>query len=177
MSKLQTDDELQTEPSETERDDEEKSSYPEKEKGIKQIFIAHGKNTDLVDQLKNILIQFHIPYTIAEEESNQGRPISKKVSELMHECSCAIFIFTKEEEKQDSDGNTAYVPNANVVFELGAASVLYENKIVIFKQEGVEFGSGFTDLGYISFEEDLNTKAMELIKELVDLGLLKISPT
>ena len=144
----------------------------------KQIFVAHGKNHKPLDQLKTILNQFKIPFKIAIDESNQGRPISQKVSDLMHEYSSAIFLFTKDEETKDKDGNLIYQPSDNVVFELGAASVLYGDKIVIFKQNGVSFGSDFKDLGYISFEdEQLNAKTIDLMKELVDLGLLKVTPT
>ena len=148
------------------------------EEKIKQIFVAHGKNMKPLEQLKNILDQFNVPYKIAIDEANQGRPISLKVSELMRECTSAIFLFTKDEETKDLEGNIVYRPSDNVVYELGAASVLYGNKIVIFKQEGVSFGSDFKDLGYISFDDDkLDAKAMDLMKELVGFGLLKVSAT
>ena len=143
----------------------------------KQIFVAHGKNHKPLEQFKIILEQFKIPYKIAIEESNQGRPISQKVSELMRECSSAVFLFTKDEEIKDGEGEISYRPSDNVVFELGTASILYGDKIVIFKQKDVKFGSDFKDLGYISFEDDLGAKSMDLMKELVDLDLLKISPT
>ena len=156
-------------------------SVPIQEKQIekpKQIFVAHGKNTKPLEQLKNILDQFKVPYKVAIDEANKGRPVSKKVSDLMQDCSSAIFIFTKDEETKDLEGNTVYRPSDNVVFELGAASVLYENKIVIFKENGVSFGSDFKDLGYISFDSDqLGAKTMELMKELIGFGLLKISAT
>ena len=153
-------------------------SFKEDKQTPKQIFVAHGKNHKPLEQLKPILDQFKIPYKVAIDESNQGRPISQKISDLMHECSSAIFLFTKDEETKDNEGNSVYRPSDNVVFELGAASVLYGSKIVIFKQQGVSFGSDFKDLGHISFEDDqLNAKTMDLIKELVDLGLLKISAT
>ena len=94
----------------------------------------------------------------------------------MHECSSAIFIFTKDEETKDVDGNIIYRPSGNVVYELGAASVLYGKKIVIFKENEVSFGSDFKDLGYISFETDkLDAKTIDLMKELVGFGLLKVS--
>ena len=148
------------------------------EEKIKQIFVAHGKNRKPLEQLKNILDQFHIPYKVAIDEANKGRPISQKVSELMRECTSAIFLFTKDEETKDMEGSTIYRPSDNVVYELGAASVLYGNKIVIFKQEDVSFGSDFKDLGYISFDDDnLDAKAMDLMKELVGFGLLKVSAT
>lgn len=51
-------------------------------------------------------------------------------------------------------------------------------KIVIFKEEGVDFASDFSDFGYISFEKDkLDAKAMDLMKELVGFGILQISAT
>ena len=158
-------------------DPTDKLSSLENKQTHKQIFVAHGKNRKPLEQLKPILDQFNIPYKVAIDESNQGRPISQKVSDLMRECSSAIFLFTKDEETKDNDENIIYRPSDNVVFELGAASVLYGNKIVIFKQNGVSFGSDFKDLGYISFEDDqINAKTTDLMKELVDLGLLKISP-
>lgn len=150
----------------------------EEQQKTKQIFVAHGKNTKPLEQLKSILDQFQVPYKVAIDEANAGRPVSKKVSDLMRECSSAIFIFTKDEETKTLDGNTVYRPSDNVVFELGAASVLYENKIVIFKENGVSFGSDFKDLGYISFDTDqLGAKTVELMKELIGFGLLKISAT
>ena len=158
--------------------EEPTSSKKTEEEKTKRIFVAHGKNRKPLEQLKNILDQFNVPYKIAIDEANQGRPISQKVSELMRECTSAIFLFTKDEETKDLEGNTVYRPSDNVVYELGAASVLYGNKIVIFKQEGVSFGSDFKDLGYISFDDDkLDAKAMDLMKELVGFGLLKVSAT
>lgn len=145
-------------------------------KKTRQIFLAHGKNRKSLEQLKNILEQFNVPYKVAIDEPNQGMPISQKVSELMRECTSAIFLFTKDEKTTDLEGNIVYRPSDNVVYELGAASVLYGNKIVLFKQEDVSFGSDFKDLGYISFDDDnLDVKALDLMKELIGFGLLKVS--
>ena len=57
---------------------------------------------------------------------------------------------------READGETEEVwrPSENAVYELGAASILYENRIVIFKEKGVTFPSDFSDLGYIEFEKD-----------------------
>ncbi len=143
----------------------------------KKIFIAHGNNKTPLDQLKTILDQFSVPYVTAIEEAHKGRPISIKVADLMKSCSSAIFIFTSDEEYCGKSGEVTYKPSDNVVYELGAANVLYGNKIVIFKEEGVEFASNFKDFGYISFEKDkLNAKAMDLFKELIAFGFLKVVP-
>ena len=143
----------------------------------KLIFIAHGKNKKPVEQLKGLLDQFNVPFVIAEEEPHSGRPISIKVAQTMQTCSSAIFVFTSDEEYMTSSGDKVFKPSDNVVYELGAASVLYGKKIVIFKEEGVEFASDFKDLGYISFEKDkLNAKAIDLLRELIGFGFLKVVP-
>lgn len=146
----------------------------------KKVFIAHGKNRTPLDQLKNALDTFKVRYAVAIDEPNAGRPISRKVAALMRdECSSGIFIFTADERfaREIAGGETEEVwrPSENVVFELGAASILYENRIVIFKEKGVTFPSDFSDLGYIEFEKDqLVAELGSLFSELVSLDILEV---
>lgn len=140
------------------------------------IFVAHGKNKKSLEQLKRILDQFRIPYKVAVEEPNLGRPIGTKVKEVMQGCNCAILIFTADEEFKDNEGKTVWRPSENVVYELGAAGYVYGNRIVIMKEDGVDFPANFRDLGYISFSRDaLEAKAMDVLKELIGFGIVKVS--
>ncbi len=164
------------EPEENEKQ-EETITPPCTQAKPKQIFIAHGKNKTPLEQLKRILDQLKVPYKVAIDEPHGGRPISQKVAETMNSCTSAIFIFTADEEVLDSQGNKTYRPSDNVVYELGAAGILYGKNIVIFKEEGVTFASDFSDIGYIKFDKDnLHAKASELLGELIGFGLLKIIP-
>jgi len=141
-----------------------------------QMFIVHGKDVTPLEQLKKILLEFKIPFKVAVDEPHVGRPISQKVSELMKSCTSAIVIFTADEEYADTKGNKFYRPSDNAVYELGAASILYGDKIVILKEEGVSLASDFSDLGHITFKKDeLDAKSMQLIKELIGFGLLKFT--
>jgi len=141
----------------------------------RQIFIGHGKKKGPLEELKKILDQFKIPYKVAVDEPHGGRPISQKIADLMNACSAAIFIFTKDEELHDKDGNTIWRPSENVIYELGAASVLYGTKIIIFKEQGVNFASDYQDLGYISFEgTDIASKALDLLRELIALEFVRL---
>lgn len=146
----------------------------------KKVFIAHGKNRGPLEEIKKILSQFRVPIAVAVDEPHAGRPISTKVAQLMRdECSSAIFIFTADERfiREGSDGETVEVwrPSENVVYELGAASVLYDRRIVILKEKRVSFPSDFSDLGYLEFEADqIQAQTANLFSELVTLDIIEV---
>ncbi|MEE9282927.1 MAG: TIR domain-containing protein [Nitrososphaerales archaeon] len=144
----------------------------------KQIFVAHGKTKKPLEQLKRILEQFKVPFQVAIDEPHVGRAISSKVAQIMESCTSGIFIFTGDEEFTNPEGTSVSRPSENVIFELGAGTILFKGKIVIFREEGVSFGSDYTDYGHITFEKDkLDAKAFELMKELIGLGFLQVNPT
>ncbi len=129
-----------------------------------------------MEQLKEILDQYKIPYKVAVDEPNQFRPISQKVADIMKECGAAILIFTADEELRGLEGDTIWRPSENVVYELGAASVLYGKKIIVFKEAAVHFPSNFRDIGYISFDKDqLAAKVNDLFREFIAFGLIKVT--
>ena len=144
---------------------------------ILQFFIGHGKDKEALEQLKSILNQLGIPYLVAQEEPNAGRPISEKVKDLMDSCTGGIFVFSADEKFKDLEDNTIFRPRENVVYELGAASYKYDQRIVIFKEKGVSLASDFRDLGYIEYDKgQLAGKTMDLLKELIALKAVKILP-
>lgn len=140
------------------------------------IFVGHGGNKKPMEQLLKILNEYRIPHKAAIEEPNRARPIPQKVAETMRECGAAILVFTADKEYFDKDGNSVWRPSENVSHELGASSVLYGERIVIFKEKGIELASNFSSVGYIEFEKDkLSDKGIELFRELVSMGILSIS--
>ena len=166
-----------TEEGETEVPEIHEQKKQEKTDKPRQIFVAHGKNKKPLQQLKAILTQFHVPFQVAIDEPHKGRAISEKVAEIMKKCTSGIFIFTADEETVDNEGKKVLRPSDNVVFELGAGTVLYETNIIIFREEGVEFGSDFTEYGRYTFEKDkLDAKALDLMKELISQGFLQVMP-
>jgi predicted nucleotide-binding protein len=140
------------------------------------IFVAHGKKTAPLEKLQKILASFQIPHKVAVQEATLGRPIPQKVKDTMAQCGSAILIFTRDELFHDKDGNEVWRPSENVVYELGAASFAYEDRVVIFKEKGIDFPTNFQSIGYIEFEEDsIDAKTTDLLKELVGFGLVKIT--
>ncbi len=140
------------------------------------IFVGHGSNRKPMDQLLKILNEYSIPHKQAVDEPSRARPIPQKVAEVMRECGAAILVFTAGKEYFDRDGNSIWRPSENVSHELGAASVLYGDRIVVFKEKGIELPSNFSSVGYIEFEKDkLGEKGIELFRELVSMKIVSIS--
>ncbi|MCA9879746.1 MAG: nucleotide-binding protein, partial [Thermomicrobiales bacterium] len=114
------------------------------------------------------------------DEAHAGRPVSEKVATMMREnCSAAIVIFSADEKflREGTDGELKELwrPSENAVYELGAASVLYGRKIIIFKEDKVVLPSDFSDLGHISFHGDeIQSRWTELLRELKAHGIVEI---
>lgn len=140
------------------------------------IFVGHGGNKKPMEQLIKILNEYGIPHKEAVDEANRARPIPQKVADTMRECGAAILVFTADQQYFDKDGNSVWRPSENVSHELGAASVLYGDRIVVFKEKSIELPSNFSSVGYIEFDKDkLSDKGIELFRELVSMKILSIS--
>jgi hypothetical protein len=159
-------------------DDERPAAPSPVTQGPKPIFVGHGKNTGPLEKLEKILAGFQIPYKVAVAEPNLGRPIPAKVKDIMLECGSAILIFTKDHRFTNEAGDEVWRSSENVGHELGACSFAYEDRIVIFKEQGLDLPTNFSSIGYVEFEENgIAAKTAELLQELIGFGLVKITPT
>jgi hypothetical protein len=144
----------------------------------KPIFVGHGKNKQPLQQLQALLAAFQIPHKVVVDEANLGRPISQKVKETIQQCGSAILIFTRDEKFLNEAGAEVWRPSENVIHELGATSFVYGDRIVIFKEKGLNLPSNFQNIGYIEFDGDgIQARTAELLKELIGFGLVKVTPT
>lgn len=141
----------------------------------RKIFVAHGRKLEALDAIKKALDRLKVPYVVAVDEPHAGRPISQKVAHLMKECSAGIFIFTPDEVFLNEKDEKIFRPSENVIYELGAGSVLWGGKIVILKEESVFFPSDYRDLGYVSFSmANLASIQSNLLMELIGLDFVKL---
>lgn len=149
---------------------------PDKRKRPNKLFVGHGRNKKPLEQLTKILRDLGIPYLVAEDEANVGRPISQKVRDTMDQCGAAILIFSADIEHFDKDGNSIWHSSENVSHELGASAVMYDDRAILFKEQDVNLASNFSGIGYIPFEKDrLDAEMGALLRELVALKFLKLS--
>jgi hypothetical protein len=131
------------------------------------IFIAHGKNMDIVDQVQTLLDMADIKGEVAEAEESAAIPVPEKVLTAMRRCNAGIIIVSVEERRKDADGH--YAINENVLIEVGAAFVLYDKRVVLVWDKRLPVPSNLQGLYRCEFEGNelswtAGTKLMKAIK-------------
>lgn len=139
---------------------------PEDKSAPLRVFIAHGKNMGIVEQVETILGLSDVENEYAEAEESPAIPVPDKVLDAMRRCSAGIICVSVDEGKTDADGN--YTINENVLIEIGAAFVLYERRVVLVWDRRLPVPSNLQGLYRCEFEgDDLNWDAgMKLMKAI-----------
>ena len=114
-----------------------------------RVFISHGKNMDVVDQVKDVLGLYDIKFEVAVEEETTAIPVSDKVLNGMRNCQAGVMVVTADEQaKVGSD----YIINNNVLIEIGAAFVLYNKRVVLLWDKRLKVPSNLSGLYRCEFE-------------------------
>ncbi len=133
-----------------------------------QVFISHGKNMGIVDQVQTLLEMADIKAEVAETEETTAIPVPEKVFSAMRRCKAGIIVVSVEESSKDANGN--YAINDNVLIEIGAAFVLYDKKVVLVWDKRLAIPSNLQGLYRCEYEGDdlswnAGMKLMKAIKE------------
>ncbi|RJP82721.1 MAG: hypothetical protein C4524_00275 [Candidatus Zixiibacteriota bacterium] len=135
-----------------------------------KVFIAHGKNHAIINQVKEILETYDIEYEIAVEEETAAIPVPSKVMAAMRRCQAGVMIVTTDEQNASGDDFTI---NMNVLIEIGAAFVLYDQGVILLWDRRLKVPSNLQGLyrlefegGELTFSTGIKlTKAIKSIKE------------
>ena len=131
-----------------------------------RVFISHGKNMDVVDQVKTVLDLADIAWEVAVEEESAAIPVPDKVFGAMRSCNAGI-ICVSGEEVSGTEGE--YTLNQNVLIEIGAAFVLYDRRVVLLWDKRIPVPSNLQGLYRCEFDGDelswsAGTKLMKAIQ-------------
>jgi predicted nucleotide-binding protein len=131
-----------------------------------RVFITHGKNNDIVMQLKDLLTFGKFIPVVAEEHETPSKPVPDKVMEDMRSCFAGIIHVASEDELLDKAGSVHHRINENVLIEIGAAMALYGRNFILLVQKGIHLPSNLQGLYLCHYEgEKLDYEAtMKLLK-------------
>ena len=139
-----------------------------------RIFIGHNGDGDAVRFVREVLDQFAIPHAYVDEEDGDRSPVPVRVSEEMRNCTAAVLVLVGP---GGADDPAAGRPVDRMLYQLGAASVLYGGKIVVLAEVGLELQSGeLSGLHTVEFEPNAPGEAgLSLLRELYRVGAVKVT--
>lgn len=114
------------------------------------VFISHGHDMAIVKQVKDVLGLYDIEYEVAVEEQTPAIPVPQKVLTAMRKCSAGVMIVCADDESAAATGTI----NNNVLIEIGAAFVLYDQKVVLLWDKRLKVPSNLQGLFRCEFEGD-----------------------
>lgn len=117
-----------------------------------RVFITHGRNKDIVEQVETMLGVTEVAFEVAVETESTAIPVPEKVLGAMRRCNAAIICVSVEEDRKDESGN--YTINENVLIEIGAAFVLYDKKVILLWDKRLGVPSNLQGLYRCEFEGD-----------------------
>jgi len=131
-----------------------------------RVFITHGKNKKILEQVKELVAFGKFEPVVAQERETAAKPVPEKVMDDMRACHAAVIHVGSEGFLLNSNGDQVPQINGNVLIEIGAAMALYSRNFILLVEEGVTLPSNLQGLYECRYSEDeLNMPAtMKLLK-------------
>jgi predicted nucleotide-binding protein len=137
------------------------------EKQNNRVFITHGKNKKILEQVKEIVTYGGFEPVVAIERETSAKPVPEKVLNDMRNCGAAIIHVAAEEVIIDKDGKEHPQINGNVLIEIGAAMGLYRGyRFILLVEDGLKLPSNLQGLYECRYSGDELTAnaTMKLLK-------------
>ena len=136
----------------------------------RRVFISHGRNMRIVDQIKELLRFGDFEPVVSMEKQTVSKPVPDKVMDDMRASAAGIIHVSPEDVLLDKDGNERRVLNPNVLIEIGAAMALYGGRFILLVEEGASLPSNLQGLYEVRYEgKELGYDAtMKVLKALSD---------
>ena len=131
-----------------------------------KVFISHGKNRVIVDQLKQLLEFGAFEPVVSVERETTAIPVPEKVFNDMRMCSAGLIHIDGERKCIDSEGVEHNLINENVLIEIGAAIALFNSKVILLCKKGINLPSNLQGLYRCEYDgEQLDYQAtIKLLK-------------
>lgn len=119
-----------------------------------KVFITHGRNTEIVGQLKELLTFGGFEPVVSVEKETLAKPVPDKVLDDMRSCGAAIIHVGTDQKLLDERGDEQRIINSNVLIEIGAAMALYGRRFILLVERGVTLPSNLQGLYEARYEGD-----------------------
>lgn len=118
----------------------------------KRVFVSHGKNSDIVAQIKELLTFGGFEPIVSVEKESVSKPVPDKVMDDMRSCGAGIVHVGSETRLLDDKGGEVKMLNSNVLIEIGGAMALYKRNFILLVEKGVTLPSNLQGLYEVRYE-------------------------
>jgi predicted nucleotide-binding protein len=118
----------------------------------RKVFISHGKDKAIVNQLKELLTYGDFAPVVSVERETTSKPVPDKVMDDMRACSAGIIHVGMERKVTDEGGTEHQMLNENVLIEIGAALALYGRRYILLVEQGATLPSNLQGLYQVRYE-------------------------
>jgi predicted nucleotide-binding protein len=120
----------------------------------RRVFVSHGKNRRVVEQLKELLSFGDFEPVVSVERESVSKPVPEKVLDDMRLGAAGIIHVSSEELLLDRQGKERPILNQNVLIEIGAAMALYGDRFILLVEEGTTLPSNLQGLYEVRYSGD-----------------------
>ena len=133
------------------------------------IFIGHVGESLAAKYVASLLEDFGISSSGPQiPEDDAGILVPPEVSQAMKESSAAVLVFRS--------GDNAWSSRDKMIGMLGAASVLFEDRVVLLHEDGASLSINLDGLNHIDFDHDRpGESGMNLLRALHRAGVINVS--
>lgn len=141
----------------------------------RKVFISHGKDRAIVNQLKELLTYGDFEPVVSVERETTSKPVPDKVMDDMRACSAGIIHVGMERRVTDEAGTEHQMLNENVLIEIGAALALYDRRYILLVEQGATLPSNLQGLyqvryGGTKLDGDATLKLLKAFKNFKPEG-------
>lgn len=120
----------------------------------RRVFITHGRNKKIVEQIKELLTFGNFEPVVSVERESVSKPVPEKVLDDMRGCGAAVIHVGTEMRLLDERGDEHRVINPNVLIEIGAAMMRYGGRFILLVEEGTTLPSNLQGLYEVRYAGD-----------------------
>lgn len=137
-----------------------------------KVFITHGKNRKILEQVRELVSYGKFEPIIAQERETAAKAVPDKVMDDMRSCQAAVIHVGIDGVLYDAEQREVPQINQNVLIEIGAAMALYGKKFILLVEEGVDLPTNLKGLYECRYKGDelSMTATMKLLKAFNDFG-------
>ena len=135
----------------------------------KRIFIGQIGDSDAARYVASMLEELGVSTASPQiPEGDADLLVPKDVSQAMRESSAAVLVFRS--------GDNAWSSRDKMIGMLGAASVLFDDRVVLLHESGEQMNIGLNELNHINFDRERpGESGLKLLIALHKSGVIKVS--